>query len=50
MQREVSNLHFTFKSMIEQDAHTIATWQYQEPSTFYDADQDPDDLAELQNP
>jgi hypothetical protein len=49
-QREVSNLHFTFRLMLEQDAHAIATWQYQKPSTFYDADQDPDDLAELLNP
>ena len=45
-----SNLLFTFKPMNEQDAHAIATWQYQEPYTFYDADQDPDDLADLLNP
>ncbi len=36
--------------MIEQDAHAIAKWHYQEPYTFYDAEQDPDDLAELLNP
>jgi [ribosomal protein S18]-alanine N-acetyltransferase len=43
-------VHFTCKLMIEQDAHAIATWQYQKPSPFYNADQDPDDLAELLNP
>ena len=36
--------------MNEQDAHAIAKWHYQDPYTFYDADQDPDDLAELLNP
>jgi len=36
--------------MIEQDAHDIATWHNQEPYTFYNADRDPDDLAELLNP
>src|SRR5260370_7473196 len=49
-QREVSNLRFTFKPMNEQDAHTIAKWHYQDPYTFYDTDQDPDDLTELLNP
>ena len=43
-------MHFAFKPMNEQDAHAIAKWHYQDPYTFYDADQDPDDLAELLNP
>jgi ribosomal-protein-alanine N-acetyltransferase len=36
--------------MNEQDAHVIARWHYPDPYTFYDADQDPGDLAELLNP
>jgi ribosomal-protein-alanine N-acetyltransferase len=43
-------LHFTFKPMNEQDARAIAQWHYQDPYNFYDADQDPDDLAELLDP
>ena len=36
--------------MSEGDARTIAGWHYQEPYTFYDMDQDADDLAELLDP
>ena len=43
-------MHFTFKPMNEQEAHAIAKWHYRSPYTFYDADQDPNDLAELLNP
>lgn len=43
-------MHFTFKLMNEQEAHAIAKWHYQSPYTFYNADQDPDDLAELLSP
>jgi ribosomal-protein-alanine N-acetyltransferase len=39
-----------FKPMNEGDAHTIAQWHYEEPYTFYDFDQDPEDLEELLNP
>ncbi len=41
---------FIFRSMNERDARTIARWHYQEPYTFYDMDQDADDLAELLDP
>ena len=43
-------MQFTFRSMNEGDARTIAGWHYQEPYTFYDMDQDADDLAELLDP
>jgi [ribosomal protein S18]-alanine N-acetyltransferase len=36
--------------MNEQEAHAIAKWHYQSPYTFYDVEQDPEDLAELLNP
>jgi len=39
-----------FRPMNEGDARTIAGWHYQEPYTFYDMDQDADDLAELLDP
>ena len=43
-------MQFRFRSMNEGDARTIAGWHYQEPYTFYDMNQDPDDLAELLDP
>lgn len=43
-------MQFMFRPMNEGDARAIAGWHYQEPYTFYDMDQDPDDLAELLNP
>src|SRR6266568_2066981 len=36
--------------MNAQDAHAIAAWHYEGLYTFYDLDQDPDDLAEFLNP
>ena len=48
-QREVSNVHSTFTPLHEQDTHAIATWHYPDPSPFYDADQDYDELTELLN-
>jgi ribosomal-protein-alanine N-acetyltransferase len=43
-------MQFIFRPMSEGDARTIAGWHYQEPYTFYDMDQDADDLAELLDP
>ncbi len=43
-------MRFTFRQMNEQDARVIAEWHYEGPYTFYDWDQDADDLAELLNP
>jgi [ribosomal protein S18]-alanine N-acetyltransferase len=36
--------------MTAADAEAIAAWRYPEPYSFYDWDQDPDDLAELLDP
>jgi ribosomal-protein-alanine N-acetyltransferase len=36
--------------MSQEDAVVIATWRYPPPYDFYDADADPDDLAELLDP
>ena len=32
------------------DAHAVATWRYPDEYSFYDADADPSDLAELLDP
>jgi [ribosomal protein S18]-alanine N-acetyltransferase len=42
-------MHFTFKPRNKRDAHTIAQWHYEQPYTFYDFDQDPEDLEGLLN-
>jgi ribosomal-protein-alanine N-acetyltransferase len=36
--------------MTSRDADVIASWRYPPPYSFYDADQDPADLAELLDP
>ena len=36
--------------MTEADAHAVAAWRYPGEYAFYDADADPDDLAELLDP
>jgi ribosomal-protein-alanine N-acetyltransferase len=41
---------FAFSPMSQRDAIAIAAWHYEEPYSFYDADGDADDLAELLNP
>ena len=41
---------FGFEPMEDDDARTIAAWRYPHPYDFYDADADPDDLAELLDP
>jgi [ribosomal protein S18]-alanine N-acetyltransferase len=41
---------FVIRPMTAADAHAIAGWRYPEPYSFYDADADPDDLAELLDP
>jgi ribosomal-protein-alanine N-acetyltransferase len=43
-------MQFAFRPLTEADALAIARWHYDEPYTFYDADQDADDLAELLDP
>lgn len=43
-------MEFTFASMSDQDAHTIAGWRYPDPYSFYNLTADPDDLAELLDP
>ena len=40
-------MKYLIRPMRDADAQTIAGWHYEEPYAFYDADQDPDDLAEL---
>jgi ribosomal-protein-alanine N-acetyltransferase len=35
------------RQMQEEEAQEIATWRYEPPYSFYDADADPDDLALL---
>jgi [ribosomal protein S18]-alanine N-acetyltransferase len=46
--REVGR--FIVRPMTAADALAIAEWRYPEPYSFYDWDQDPDDLAELLDP
>ena len=41
---------FVIRPMTAADAHSIATWRYPGEYSFYDADADPDDLAELLDP
>lgn len=36
--------------MTAADAHAVAAWRYPAEYSFYDADADPDDLAELLDP
>ena len=43
-------LEFAIRPMTAVDAHAIATWRYPGEYSFYDADADPDDLAELLDP
>jgi len=40
-------MRFAFRRMTPADARVIAGWRYPAPYDFYDADADPDDLAEL---
>lgn len=40
-------MKYLIRLMGDADAQAIARWHYDEPYTFYDADQDPEDLAEL---
>ena len=41
---------FAVRPMRETDARAVAGWRYPGPYAFYDADQDPGDLAELLDP
>jgi len=41
---------FVIRPMTAADAQAIAAWRYPEPYSFYDADADPNDLAELLDP
>jgi ribosomal-protein-alanine N-acetyltransferase len=41
---------FVIRPMAAADAQAIAQWRYPAPYSFYDADADPDDLAELLEP
>ena len=41
---------FTIRPMTAADAQAIAAWRYPGEYSFYDADADPDDLAELLDP
>lgn len=43
-------MQFFLKPMTESDAARIAGWHYGGIYSFYDMDQDPDDLAELLDP
>jgi ribosomal-protein-alanine N-acetyltransferase len=42
-------MKFFFRPMRKQDALVVAGWRYEPPYSFYNADSDPDDLAELLN-
>jgi ribosomal-protein-alanine N-acetyltransferase len=46
----VAVLEFAIRPMTAVDAHTIAAWRYPGEYSFYDADADPGDLAELLDP
>lgn len=50
MSCEVAPLNFTIRPLTAADARAIAGWHYDGPYSFYDMDQDPDDLAELLDP
>ena len=41
---------FTIRPMTAADAQAVATWRYPGEYSFYNADADPDDLAELLDP
>jgi len=41
---------FAIRPMTAADAHAVATWRYPDEYSFYDADADPGDLAELLDP
>jgi [ribosomal protein S18]-alanine N-acetyltransferase len=43
-------VEFAIRPMTAVDAHAVATWRYPDEYSFYDADADPDDLAELLDP
>jgi len=43
-------MEFAIRPMTAVDAHTVASWRYPGEYSFYDADADPDDLAELLDP
>ncbi|MDF2627929.1 MAG: acetyltransferase, partial [Symbiobacteriaceae bacterium] len=43
-------MQFILSPMTERDATRIAQWHYEGIYSFYDMDQDPDDLAELLDP
>ena len=43
-------MQFTFRPMSEQAAQAIARWKYDGPYSFYNMENDPDDLAELLEP
>jgi [ribosomal protein S18]-alanine N-acetyltransferase len=46
----VAVLEFAIRPMTAADAHAVAAWRYPGEYSFYDADADPDDLAELLDP
>jgi [ribosomal protein S18]-alanine N-acetyltransferase len=41
---------FMIRAMTAAEAHAVAAWRYPGDYSFYDADADPDDLAELLDP
>jgi hypothetical protein len=41
---------FVIRAMTAADAHAVAAWRYSGEYSSYDADADPDDLAELLDP
>ena len=43
-------LDFAIRPMAAADAHAVAAWRYPDEYSFYDADADADDLAELLDP
>jgi [ribosomal protein S18]-alanine N-acetyltransferase len=43
-------VEFAIRPMTAADAHAVATWRYPDEYSFYDADADPGDLAELLDP
>src|SRR5579884_2625660 len=40
-------MRYAFAPMTEEQAHTVASWRYDPPYDFYNADADPDDRQEL---
>jgi ribosomal-protein-alanine N-acetyltransferase len=46
----VTVAEFAIRPMTAADAHAVAAWRYPGEYSFYDADADPDDLAELLDP